>query len=371
MSNEQIENIVNDSDKYKDYLLKLMIDNNSSDMYLTLDEKPSLRIDNHIYRIQQLPEFGYDQLQEIAYMFLSDEEWETFRETLTYDLGWSYEWRRFRINISKQQKSIMIVVRLLWEKVPTIDDMWLPQVFKEFVNKSSGIVLVAWPTWSGKSTTLASMIEEVNQNHSKHIITIEDPVEYVFNPKKSIIEQKQLWTDVLSFSWALKSALRQRPDVILFGEMRDLESIQNAITLAETGHLVISTIHSKSSAQTITKIIDSFSSDQQNQVRLQLSETLLSVISQRLLKKKDKKWVVACHEIMINDTAISNLIRENQINQINNIIQTSTWSWMKLLEESLIELIEKWEVSIDDALAIANKPDYIKNEIESRWMILE
>jgi twitching motility protein PilT len=192
----------------------------------------------------------------------------------------------------------------------------------------------------------------------------------VFPPEKSIIEQKQLWSDVVSYNRALRAALRQKPDIILFWEMRDLESIEKAVTLAETWHLVLSTIHSKSSSQTINKIIDSFPAEQQNQIRIQLSETLVSVISQRLLRKKDWSWMVAAHEIMVNNSAISNLIRENQIKQINNVIQTSRWQWMQILEEHLIELLEKWIIDQENAVATANNPSYITSEVKNRWIIV-
>lgn len=365
-----IRKLLDNPDKYKDYLLRMMIDNKASDMYLTNNEPPCLRIYDKVYRINQLPDFDGEMLNQIAYMFMEDIEWEQFRENLDLDLWWSYGWRRYRINISRQQKSIMIVFRLLSEKIPTIAEMWLPSIFSDLVKTKSGIILLAWPTGSWKSTTLAAMIQEINLTYQKHIITIEDPIEYVFTPEKSIIEQKQLWSDVVSYTRALRAALRQKPDVILFWEMRDLESIEKAVTLAETGHLVLSTIHSKSSSQTINKIIDSFPADQQNQIRIQLSETLVSVVSQRLLRKKDWSWMVAAHEIMLNNTAISNLIRENQIKQINNVIQTSRWQWMQLLEEHLIELVEKWYIELDNALATSNNPSYITSEVKNRWIIV-
>lgn len=366
----EIKNLIRNPDKYKDYLLQLMVDNDSSDMYLTCNEPPCIRIYDKVYRVNQLPKLDAENLTELAYMFMDELEWEQFRENLDIDLWHGYNWRRFRINISKQQKAIMIVFRLLAWKIPTCDDLKLPEIFRTLVTRKSWIILVAWPTWSWKSTTLAAMIEEVNRQFQKHIVTIEDPIEYVFTPQQSVIEQKQLWSDILSFSRALRAALRQKPDVILFWEMRDLESIQNAVTLAETWHLVLSTIHSKSSAQTVNKIIDSFPSDAQNQIRIQLSETLAAVISQRLCRKKSWKWMVAAHEIMINNTAIWNLIRENQIKQINNIIQTSRWTWMQLLEENLIELVENWTVDLDVATATANNPWYIISEVKNRWIIV-
>lgn len=367
---QNLQAIIEDADKYKDYLLDMMIDNGASDMYLTYNEPPCLRIMDKVHKINQLPPFDEYQLKEMAYMFMDDFEGETFRENLDIDLGWSHNGKRFRINVSRQKKTIMIVIRLLSEKIPTVDELGLPHIFKDLVGNSNWIILLAGPTGSGKSTTLASMIEEVNINYPSHIITIEDPIEYVFQAKKAVIEQKQLGIDIRSFARGLKSALRQKPDVILFGEMRDLESIQNAITLAETGHLVLSTIHSKSAGQTISKILDAFPSDQQNQVRIQLSDTLLSVISQRLMRKKWGKWMVSAHEIMINNSAISNLIRDNQIKQINNIIQTSKGSWMQILEENLISLFENWSIDYQTALAYSNDPEYIQSEIKNRWIVV-
>jgi len=367
---DEILQLTKNPEAYKNYLLQMMIDNKASDMYLTYNEPPVLRIYDEAYRISQLPILNTEQLTEVAYMFMDESEWENFRKNLDLDIGRGYKNRRFRINISRQQKNIMIVSRLLAEKIPTLDDLNLPPIFRDIIQRKSGIILMAWPTWSWKSTTLAAMIQEINLRFKKHIITIEDPVEYVFQPANCVIEQKQLWTDVVSFSRALRAALRQKPDVILFWEMRDLESIENAVTLAETWHLVISTIHSKSSAQTVNKIIDSFPSDQQNQIRIQLAETLVAIISQRLIKKKDKSWLVAALEIMINTPATWNLIRENQIKQINNVIQTSKWMWMQLLEEHLIELVERGKIDIDSAIANSNNPGYIQSEIKNRWIIV-
>lgn len=369
-NNKTLEQIIKNSEEYKNYLLEMMIENWASDMYLSADNPPAFRIMDTVYKINQLPVLDPTQLTDIAYYMMDEYEWEIFRERLDMDLGISHNWKRFRVNISKQQKTIMIVIRLLAWNIPSIKDLWLPNIFRELVTKTSWIILVAWPTWSGKSTTLASMIDEVNANYKKHIITIEDPIEYVFEQKKSLIEQKQLGSDILSFARWLKSALRQKPDVILFWEMRDLDSIQNAITLAETWHLVLSTIHSKSSAQTISKIIDIFPADQQNQVRMQVSDTIVAVISQRLMKKKWWKWMVAAHEIMLNNSAISNLIRDNQIKQINNVIQTSKWSWMQLLEEKLIDLLEYWKIDFSTAIAFSNDPDFIRSEVKSRWIIV-
>lgn len=369
--NEEIISYIKNPEKYKNYLLKNMIDNKASDMYLTYNEPPCIRIYDSIHRISQLPLFNDDLLRDIAYSFMSDLEWVSFRENKDIDIWQSYFWNRFRINLSTQQWHIMIVIRMLANKIPTLEEIWIPENFKQLLTKKNWIILIAWPTWSWKSTTLASMIEFININYSKHIITIEDPIEYVFTPKLSVVEQKQLWNDILSFSKWLKSALRQKPDVILFWEMRDLDSIRNAITLAETWHLVLSTIHSKSSWQTINKIIDSFPADQQNQIRIQLAETLSSVIAQRLIKKVDWGWMIASFEIMNSNSAISNLIRENQIKQINNVIQTSKKQWMQLLEEHLIELIIQNKISIESAIESSNNHSYLISELKNRGILNE
>lgn len=355
-----------DYEKIRDSLLDMMIERWSSDMYLTVWEPPCMRIESRVARLDDLEKLDQETISNIAASFLTQEEQELFFLNRDADLWWGYKNRRFRLNISKQQKNTMIVIRLLSAKVPTIDEVWLPNLFKDIVKKKGWIILLAWPTGSGKSTTLAALIQEINDTEHKHIITIEDPIEYVFKPNKSIVEQKQLWTDVVSFARALKSCLRQNPDVILFGEMRDPESIKYAITLAETWHLVMSTIHSKSSAQTISKIADSFPSDQQDQVRLQLSETLVSIVSQRLLRRKDWKWFVVGFEIMMNNTAVWNIIRKNEIEQLNNVLQTNKKFWMQTLEEHLIDLVLRDEIDLEEALRNANDPDYIVNDLKTR-----
>ena len=364
--NEKIQELIKNHKKYLDYLFQVMVENKVSDMFLTYDESPCFRINWSIHRFSKLPKLSNDTLEGIAYIIMNEFEWEIFRDKLTIDLWTEHNWNRFRVNISMQQKHIMIVIRLLASKIPTIDELWLPPIFKEIVSKKSWIILLAWPTGSWKSTTLASMIEEINNNYSKHIITIEDPIEYIFTPKKSVIEQKQLGEDITSFWSALKSALRQNPDVVLFWEMRDFDSIKNAITLAETWHLVLSTIHSRSSSQTVSKIIDVFSPEQQSQIRIQLAEALLAVISQRLINKKDGTWMAVAFEIMINNNGIANLIIENQIKQINNIIQTNKTNGMILLEDGIINLIDKWDINMQDWLANANNTSYIMSELRNR-----
>ncbi|MFA5747804.1 MAG: PilT/PilU family type 4a pilus ATPase [Candidatus Absconditabacterales bacterium] len=363
---KDVSNLINNPVKYRDFLLDFMIKNDASDMFLTVNEPPCVRVYNNVYRIKGFPPLNGNDVKELMKTLVENNEMKTFDEKLELDIGRGYEKRRFRINISRQQKNAMIVIRLFSKNIPTIDELKLPELFKELVKKHSGIILVAGPTGSGKSTTLAAMIQEINETQQKHIITIEDPIEYVFSPKKSVIEQKQLGSDVVSFAMALRSALRQNPNVILFGEMRDQDSVKNAITLAETGHLVISTIHSKSCAQTINKIIDSFGSEQQNQIRIQLSDTLIGIICQRLMRKQDGKGMALALEIMLNNTAISNLIRKNETKQINNIMQVNQNIGMQTLENNLIQLVEKGEIDLTTAMAVANDPKGMIEEMKLR-----
>ena len=263
----------------------------------------------------------------------------------------------------------MIVSRLLRKEIPDLKSLNLPPIFKELAYRENGIIFLAGPTGSGKSTTLAAMIEEINQHKKKHILTIEDPIEYVFDPKESIIDQKELWKDVSSFSNAMKYALRQRPDVILFGEIRDLEGIRQAILLSETGHLVLTTVHARSAEQALNKIIGSFTSDEQNHIRTQLAENMSAIVVQKLLKRVDKPWLTLAQEVLLNTTAVANVIRENKLNQLKSVMYTNRVSGMQLMEESLLILIEKGMIGIDQALEAANNPDYIKRELINRGLL--
>lgn len=355
-------------DKYID-LHQLMAEQKASDLYLTFWECPTLRINNQLLRVQQLPVMTDEILNEIKEKLIKPENAEYFTKNLSIDLWISNNWRRYRINISKQQWHIMIVSRLLMENPPTIDQLWLPTVLKDLASKTSWIVLVAGPTWSGKSTTLAAMIQEINLNYSKHIITLEDPIEYKFTPAKSIIEQKELWKDILWFDSSSKFTLRQRPDVILFGEIRNLEWIRNAILLAETWHLLVASIHARSSVQTLNKLIWSFPAEQQNQIKIQLAENLLAIISQKLIKSIDKQSMVLAMEIMINNTAIENMIRESKMNMVNNTILTNRKYWMQLMEEELINLVANGKITVQDAIDNANDPLYVSKELITRGII--
>ena len=354
-------------EKYLSYLLHIMIQYDSSDIYFTYGEEPAIRIYGEVYRLTTVPKLEDSTLEAISGILMSDDDKKNFETNLSCDIWFSIHGRRYRINISRQRWHKMIVARLLAEKVPTIDDLNLPQIFKTLTKKTAWIVFVAWATWSWKSTTLAAMIEEINRSRPCHIITIEDPIEYIFTPKKAIFEQKQLEKDVVSFSSAMKYAMRQRPDVILFWETRDPESLRNAVALAETWHLVLTTIHSRSAEQTINKVISMFPVDEQPTIKNQISENLTAIIVQRLIKKADWKWVITAHEIMLNNKAIENTIRENKMNQIRNVIYTYRSSGMCLLEDYLLDLVEDGSITAEAALFNANDRDYLSRSLQSKF----
>lgn len=355
-------------EEYLHYLLDIMVQHNSSDIYFTYSEEPSIRVYGEVYRLTDLPKLEDSTLDAISDLLMTEEDYSNYTQHMSCDLGYSMNNRRYRINISRQRNHKMIVIRLLNEKVPTIDDMNLPQILKSLTKKTSGIVFVAWPTWSWKSTTLAAMIEEINQNRASHVITIEDPIEYVFEPKKSIFDQKQLWKDVVSFASAMKYALRQRPDVILFWEVRDIESLKNAIALAETWHLVLTTIHSRSAEQTLNKIVAMFPTEEQPAIRNQISENMTAIIVQKLLKKSDWSGMVPAHEILLNNTAVENTIRENKLNQLKNVMYTYRTSWMQLLEDDLLRLVLEWKITTEAAMFDANDRNSLVRWLAENWI---
>ena len=354
---------------YMLYLGQLMINKNSSDIYFTYWEEPALRIYGEIYRVTTAPKLQDSTLEAMSSVLMSKEDEAFYDRELSCDIGYSIHGRRFRINISRQRWHKMIVARLLEERVPTIDSLRLPQILKSLIKKTSWIIFLAWPTWSWKSTTLAAMIEEINMMRSSHVITIEDPIEYIFEPKKAIFEQKQLGKDVTSFSSAMKYAMRQRPDVILFWETRDPESLRYAVMLAETWHLVLTTIHSRSAEQTVNKIISMFPVDEQPTIKNQLWENMAAIIIQKLVKTSDGKWMVPAHEILLNNSAVENIIRENKLNQLKNVMYTYRSAWMLLLEDDLVRLVMEGKISVEQALFYANDRDALKRELEQKSKI--
>lgn len=348
----------------RDQLLQVMIDNEGSDMYITVGTYPAIKVWWDIVRIDEgINVLTWKDTMEFAQSILTEKQHDILVRTKNLDFAFSFSWRRFRVNVSFQMASYMIVIRLLGNKIPTLDDLWLPTIYKDITKVWQGLVLVTWPTWSWKSTTLAAMINYINQNYNKHIITIEDPVEYLHPHQKSIVEQKEIWKDVPDYKTALAWAMRQNPQVILFWEMRTVDEIEMALTLAETWHLVFSTLHTRSAYQTISRIIDSFESWQQNQIRLQLADSLVWVFSQRLLKASDGSGVKMVKEVLTRTPAVINLIRENDLHQLPSVMQMWSRDGMQILEKDIIELINMWYISEEEGLKYANNPKVVKE-----WM---
>jgi twitching motility protein PilT len=329
-------------------LLTFAVQQKSSDLHISAGLPPMLRIDGDVRKINA-PLLDPAETQRLLYDVMNDYQRKRFEEKYEADFSFNLPGvARFRANIFKQDRGLAGVFRTIPSKVLSLEDLKAPEIFKDIANNPRGIVLVTGPTGSGKSTTLAAMVDYINENHFAHILTVEDPIEFVHNSKRSLINQREVHRDTHSFSNALRSALREDPDVILVGEMRDLETIQLALSAAETGHLVFGTLHTSSAAKTIDRIIDVFPGNEKALVRSMLSESLRAVISQTLLKKKGGGRVAA-HEIMIGTHAIRNLIREDKVPQMYSIIQTSSQHGMQTLDQHLQKLVDQGLVERSEA----------------------
>ncbi len=338
-------------------LLKELVKRGGSDLHLKVEEPPIFRIDGRLVRATEYDVITPEFMKETMFSLMTEKQAERFKKDLELDL--SYEipgMSRFRINVFLQKGYIGAAIRQIPIKIKTIDEWGLPSQLKDIAMYSRGFVLVTGPTGSGKSTTLAAMIEEMNNRVKRHIITIEDPVEFVFEDKMCVIEQREIGVDTFSFSEALKRVVRQSPDVIMVGEMRDLETISRALTAAEMGALVLATLHTTDAAQTVDRIVDVFPPEQQHQVRLQLSNTLRAVISQTLLPLATGKGRIAAFEILIGTPAVKNAIREGKVDQIYNLIQSGGRHGMRLLDQSLKDLYLRGLVNYEDALSKASNP---------------
>ncbi|MFK9091291.1 type IV pilus twitching motility protein PilT [Bacillus salipaludis] len=324
-----------------DAILRAAVEYKASDIHLTVGVPPVMRINGDLRR------YGTDKLlpddtESMAKAIIPEHMWDSFIEKGELDFSYGVPGSsRFRVNAYQQRKSVSIALRVVSSKVPSIEDLQLPDIVTKLVEKPHGLILVTGPTGSGKSTTLASMIDYMNKTMRKHIITLEDPIEYLHRHGNSIIDQREVGFDTGTYASGLKAALRQDPDVILVGEMRDLETMAIAITAAETGHLVLGTLHTSSAPTTINRIIDVFPSGQQPQIRIQLASVLVGVISQRLFPTADKKGRKAATEILVNNAAIANLIRNEKIHQIQSTMQTSRAQGMHTLEMSIKDLIDR------------------------------
>ena len=335
-------------------LLRFVLESKGSDLHISAGEPPVVRIHGEMIKIDVAP-LTREEVHAIIYDTLNDFQKKTFEETLELDFSFSLgDIARFRVNIFKQQRGESGVFRTIPNRIPTFEDLNLPNPFRDIAMREKGLVLVTGPTGSGKSTTLAAMIDFINTHKQEHIITIEDPIEFLHVSKKCLINQRELGPHTKSFSSALRSALREDPDVILVGEMRDLETISLALTAAETGHLVFATLHTNSAPDTIDRIIDVFPAERQNQVRSMISSSLQAVISQRLFKRQDGRGRIAAFEIMVATPAVRNLIRENKVEQIISIIQTSRGMGMQTMEAACQELLMKKLVSTEEVALFLN-----------------
>ncbi|MCV6611857.1 MAG: type IV pilus twitching motility protein PilT [Amphritea sp.] len=336
-------------------LLSFTVQQGASDLHITAGMPPVIRVDGEVRRIK-LPSLEHKQVHTLIYDIMNDKQRKDYEDRFETDFSFEVpKLARFRVNAFNQNRGAAAVFRTIPSKVLTMDDLGMGQVFRDLSEKPRGLVLVTGPTGSGKSTTLAAMVDYINDTRNDHILTIEDPIEFVHESKKCLVNQREVHRDTLGFDEALRSALREDPDVILVGEMRDLETIRLALTAAETGHLVFGTLHTTSAAKTIDRIIDVFPAAEKAMVRSMLSESLQGVISQTLLKKP-KGGRVAAHEIMVGTPAIRNLIREDKVAQMYSAIQTGSAFGMTTLDQTLTELLQKGLISRESAREKALMP---------------
>ncbi|MDD5547547.1 MAG: PilT/PilU family type 4a pilus ATPase [Candidatus Pacebacteria bacterium] len=340
------------ADDYQAKLNNLLLttaQQNASDLHLSVGKRPTLRVDGVLVGLQKEPVLTPEETEKLVFALLKPEQKEQFMKERQLDFSYSFEDKaRFRVNVYFQRGYPAAAMRLIPAKIRTIEELNLPSILHDFAKLSQGFILVVGPAGHGKSTTLAAVVDEINHQRTEHIITIEDPIEYLFVQDRSIISQREVHEDTTSFHDGLRTILRQDPDVVMIGEMRDSESIATAMTASETGHLVFSTLHTNSASQTIDRIIDSFPPNQQGQIISQLSATLVAIISVRLLPRIEGGRVPAC-EIMIANSAIRNLIRDRKSYQIDLVIETGAQEGMVSLNRSLVDLIRRKQISLENA----------------------
>ena len=338
-------------------LLAFSVKNKASDLHLSAGLPPMIRVNGDMRRID-LPAMDHRTVQGLVYDIMNDKQRKDYEEFLETDFSFEIPGlARFRVNAFNQKRGAAAVLRTIPSKVLSLEEINAPKIFREIVEVSRGLILVTGPTGSGKSTTLAAMMDFLNDTRYEHILTIEDPIEFVHLSKKCLINQREVHRDTLGFAEALRSALREDPDIILVGEMRDLETIRLAMTAAETGHLVFGTLHTSSAAKTIDRIIDVFPAEEKEMVRAMLSESLVAVISQSLCKLKDGSGRVAAHEIMLGTPAIRNLIREAKVAQMYSSIQTGNSLGMQTLDQNLTDLVRRNVISAAEARSKAKIPE--------------
>jgi twitching motility protein PilT len=348
-----------------DELLERMVEANASDLHVTTGTPPAVRVRGEMERLEGYDALTPEETQQLLYRILSSEQQKHFELNRQLDFSYSMPGlARFRVNVYFQRESIGAAFRLIPTELKTLEELGIPDSLHVLAEKPRGLVLVTGPTGSGKSTTLAAIIDEINRNRSEHILTIEDPIEFLHRHKRCIVNQREIGPDATSFAEALRAALRQDPDVILVGEMRDLETISTALTAAETGHLVFGTLHTQSAPSTIDRIIDVFPAEQQEQVRIQIANSLQGVVTQALLPTADKMGRIPALEILLPDDAVRNLIRQGKVEQIYSVMQTNTGRGMQTMEQSLGDLIMRRVVGLEDGLSRSSRPSQLIGLLE-------
>src|SRR5437764_206810 len=343
-----------------DDLLRRAVENKSSDLHLKVGNHPYLRIDGLLTALTDVPRVTPEEMLSMAFSMMTNRQKQKFKETAELDMAYGVAGLgRFRVNVFQQRGNVGMVLRVIPTKIRTTEELNLPTVINKICEEQRGLVLVTGTTGSGKSTSLAAMIDRVNASRADHIITIEDPIELLHRDKRSFINQREVEVDTANFSSALRAALRQDPDVILLGEMRDLETISTALLAAETGHLVFGTLHTQSASSTVDRIIDVFPAEQQEQVRIMIAGSLQGVVTQALLPTADGAGRIAALEILFPDDASRNLIRQGKVEQIYSIMQTGTQKGMQTMEQALGELVLRRIVTLEVALSRSSRPEQL------------
>jgi twitching motility protein PilT len=348
-----------------DELLTRAVGAHASDLHLVPGAPPAIRVNGDVAHLDGAELLTADATRSLLYRILSTEQQKRLEVDRQLDFSYGVPGlARFRVNVHFQRDSIAAAFRHVPEELRTLEELGLPESLRDLAMKPRGLVLVTGPTGSGKSTTLAAMVDEVNRAKPHHILTIEDPIEFVHRHKRCVVTQREIGTDAQSFADALRAGLRQDPDAILLGEMRDLETIATALTAAETGHLVLATLHTQSAPSTIDRVIDVFPPAQQEQVRMQLANTLQGIVTQTLIPTADGVGRVACLEILFPDDAVRNLIRQGKVEQIYSVMQTSTQRGMQTMEHGLAELVRRRTITIESALAVSSRKDQLVGMLE-------
>jgi twitching motility protein PilT len=353
-----------------DELLKRTVEREASDLHISAGSEPVMRVNGHLERLPNTPKMEPDDIRTLIYRILSTEQQKQLETKRQFDFSYSIPGlARFRVNAYFQRTSVGAAFRQIPARIKTLEELGLPERLYELADKPRGLVLVTGPTGSGKSTTLASLIDRINSTRHDHILTIEDPIEFLHHHRSCIVNQREIGEDATSFSEGLRAALRQDPDVILVGEMRDLETIATALTAAETGHLVFATLHTQSAPQTIDRVIDVFPAEQQGQVRVQLAATLQGVVTQNLVPTADGSARTAALEILMPDDAVRNLIRQAKIEQIYSVMQTSSSRGMLTMEQSLADLALRHVITPEVAYSRSTRPEQLQGLLERGGLI--